>query len=99
MLRRMSAKQWVGWREYFRYEKFGPRADNLHAAITAKAVYDTAGVRKKDGSRFGYEDFVLVEPEPETEEPAVPPVAGWQMSLAFANVIARIQNHIAAGGR
>jgi hypothetical protein len=100
MLRQMPARQWQGWKAYHAFEKFGPRADNLHAAITAKAVYDTAGVKRKDGTRFDYEDFILVEPEPrEPDAPQAPKAEAWQMSLAIAHVIARAQNHIASGGR
>lgn len=95
--RRMSARQLVGWRHYFELEKFLPTAAAWHAAIGAKAAYDAAGITRKDGTRFAYEDFLLKEAVP--VKVTAPEAEGWRASLAIAHVIARAQNHIAAGGK
>lgn len=97
--RRMSAKQLAGWRAYYALHKFGPVGGNYHAAVVAKAVYDAGGVRRKDGQPWSYDDFLLREPEPVELKPEAKPEVGWQTSLAIAHVIARAQNHIAAGGK
>lgn len=88
MRRRMSARQLVGWRAYQEVEAFGPRGDNLYAAIPAKAAYDLAGAKKADGEPLGYEDFLL-RPAP----PKPPPKPrDWRTNLSIAKVIALAWN-------
>lgn len=99
MRRRMSAKQWIGWKAWLEHEKFAPTASAWHAAVVAKAIYDALGVTRKDGTKFSFEDFMLREAVPAALIPPRDSAAGWKANLAIAHVIARAQNHIAAGGK
>lgn len=59
LVSRLPHKQFQRWQMYYELEPFGPRRDNYHAAVVARAIYTAHGVKKKDGGEFSYEDFLL----------------------------------------
>lgn len=59
MLRQMKPRRLLGWQTYFELEPFGSMRGDYQAGIIAKMIADVHQAKKKDGTDFTLEDFLL----------------------------------------